>query len=168
LFRRNRDARPRLRHTAPAPVYRLAHAGRHDRILRHHHHGQRHHGDLCQFELEWHSGKEYLCQDFNKNAALAREWAREGFKGDLVYKDGRISYRLDGPEALVSRLTEITAIFHRPVGEKQDFTLKLPLEGKATFGLDRTLAGGRWIVDLAAVENGQTVYHQAVRITVLE
>ena len=107
-------------------------------------------------------------QDFNKNAAKAREWTNEGFKGAFSYADGRITYKLEGPDALLSRLKDVTAIFHRPVGEAQDFTLALPLNGKATFSLEHKLASGRWVVDLAAIENGETVFHQAVRITVGE
>lgn len=103
-------------------------------------------------------------QDFNMKAAEARHWAEEGFGGDFKIDGVRLEYRLQGPAGEIGHLTEITAIFHRPVGDKQDFTLKLPRVAPGVYALDHKLAAGQWIVDLAAIDAGKTVFHQAVRI----
>jgi nitrogen fixation protein FixH len=102
-------------------------------------------------------------QDFNKNAARAREWAREGFKGDLAVEAGRVRYRLTGPADLLTGIDHVEAIFHRPVGDKQDFSLKLTRQQDA-FSAAEALPSGPWIVDLAAMRNGALVFHQAERI----
>ncbi|WP_137157386.1 FixH family protein [Rhizobium sp. FKL33] len=103
-------------------------------------------------------------QDFNMKAAEARHWAEEGYSGAFKIDGGRLEYRLQGPTAEIGHLPEITAILHRPVGDKQDFALKLPRVAPGVYALDHRLAAGQWIVDLAAIDAGKTVYHQAVRI----
>lgn len=107
-------------------------------------------------------------QDFNAGAAKARIWTLEGFRGAFTAKGKTLEYRLQGPSTKIDGLTEISAIFHRPVGEKQDFTIKLRKAGEGYFTSDHNLAAGQWIVDLAAIENGQTIFHEAERITIAE
>jgi nitrogen fixation protein FixH len=107
-------------------------------------------------------------QDFNIEAAKARVWAAEGFKGAFVVKDKTLEYRLQGPVAEIGDLKEISAIFHRPVGDKQDFTIKLEKAGEGYFTADHNLNAGQWIVDLAAIENGKTIFHEAERIHISE
>jgi nitrogen fixation protein FixH len=105
-------------------------------------------------------------QDFNIEAEKARVWSEEGFRGTFVVKDKTLEYRLQGPAAKVDHLMEISAIFHRPVGEKQDFTIKLQKSGEGFFTAEHNLAAGQWIVDLAAIEAGKTVFHEAERIVI--
>jgi nitrogen fixation protein FixH len=107
-------------------------------------------------------------QDFNIEAAKARIWAAEGFKGAFTVKERTLEYQLQGPAEKIERLKEVGAIFHRPVGEKQDFTLKLQKVGEGFFTADHSLAAGPWIVDLAAIEDGETIFHQAERMTIAE
>jgi nitrogen fixation protein FixH len=102
-------------------------------------------------------------QDFNKNAARAREWAREGLKGDLSVADGMVRYRLQGPADILAGIDHVEAIFHRPVGDKQDFSIKLARQSDH-FAAPGSLAAGPWIVDLAAIHQGELVFHQAERI----
>jgi nitrogen fixation protein FixH len=107
-------------------------------------------------------------QDFNIEAAKARVWAAEGFRGAFVVKTRTLEYRLQGPSTKIAGLREISAMFHRPVGEKQDFTVKLKKTGDGFFTADHDLAAGQWIVDLAAIENGKIIFHQAERIFIAE
>lgn len=102
-------------------------------------------------------------QDFNKNTARAREWVKEGFKGDLAVEGGMVRYRLDGPADVLAGIDHVVAIFHRPVGDKQDFSIKLMREHDQ-FSAAAPLAAGPWIVDLAAMRQGELVFHQAQRI----
>lgn len=107
-------------------------------------------------------------QDFNIEAAKARNWAEEGFKGNFVVRNKLLEYSLEGPAAKIDGLKEISAIFHRPVGDKQDFTIKLVKQRDGFFAADHNLAAGQWIVDLAAIEAGQTIFHEAERIHIAE
>lgn len=102
-------------------------------------------------------------QDFNKNAARAREWAKEGFGGDLTISDGAIRYRLIGPADILAKVDHVEAIFHRPVGDNQDFSIKLERKQDA-FSAKHALAAGPWIVDLAVTRKGELVFHEAERI----
>ncbi|MCB1446634.1 MAG: FixH family protein [Rhizobiaceae bacterium] len=102
-------------------------------------------------------------QEFNKNAARAREWAREGFKGVVTIGDGMVRYRLDGPADVVAAIDHVEALFHRPVGDKQDFSVKLLRDGDM-FVARTSPAKGPWVVDFAAFDDGRIVFHQAERV----
>lgn len=104
-------------------------------------------------------------QDFNRNVARARQWARQGLKGNLVIESNVLRYRLDGPADIIAKVDHVEAIFHRPVGDKQDFSITLIRQDQA-FTAPHTLAAGPWIVDLAATCDGVLVFHQAERILV--
>jgi nitrogen fixation protein FixH len=107
-------------------------------------------------------------QEFNAQARQARQWAAEGFGGTLEVGGDRIVYRLTGPDAVIAAVSDVTAIFHRPVGDHQDFTLPLVRTGEGVYAADRTLAAGQWIVDLAATRDGKVVFHKAERIVIAE
>jgi nitrogen fixation protein FixH len=107
-------------------------------------------------------------QEFNLKAREAREWAREGFRGTLTHDATTLRYRLAGPMDKIARLPSALAIFHRPVGEKQDFTLVLARDTDGSFVATHTLDPGQWIIDLAAVEDGRTIFHEATRIVIPE
>ncbi|MBL0373219.1 FixH family protein [Rhizobium sp. KVB221] len=105
-------------------------------------------------------------QDFNLKAEEAREWASRGFKGRLEVDAESVRYQLEGPAAEIDALKSVTALFHRPVGYRQDFELELKKDANGIFTAEHALASGQWIVDLASVEHGKTIYHQATRITI--
>jgi nitrogen fixation protein FixH len=104
-------------------------------------------------------------QDFNRNAARAREWAKEGLKGDLAIDGDVVHYRLEGPADIIANVDHVEAIFHRPVGDKQDFSIQL-IRQDQIFSAPHALAAGPWIVDLAATSHGALVFHEAERIVV--
>ena len=104
-------------------------------------------------------------QDFNKNAARAREWAHEGLKGELAVEGGLVRYRLEGPADILADVDHVEAIFHRPVGDKQDFSIQLTGRD-GLFSAAHALAAGPWIVDLAAKRRDALVFHQAERVVV--
>jgi nitrogen fixation protein FixH len=104
-------------------------------------------------------------QDFNKNAARAREWTREGLKGSFAVEGDMLRYRLEGPAEILAKVDHVEATFHRPVGDNQDFSIKLTRRDQA-FAASHALAAGPWIVDLAAIGNDALVFHEAERIVV--
>lgn len=105
-------------------------------------------------------------QEFNIKAAEARAWQREGFKGRLSIEGSRLAYSLSGPKTEIDRLPSVQAIFHRPVGERQDFTVVLGKQSDGSFSATHDIPPGLWIIDVAATEKGKTVFHQAIRIHV--
>ena len=107
-------------------------------------------------------------QEFNIKAREARAWAARGFKGEFTVRGGRLEYSLLGPKEEIEGLKDVTAAFHRPVGDSQDFTLKLAKTGEGLFAAGHTLRAGQWIVDIAAIDNGKVVFHQAERIYIRE
>lgn len=107
-------------------------------------------------------------QEFNLKAAEARQWAHEGFRGTLTHDATTLRYRLEGPTDKIARLPSMLALFHRPVGEKQDFTLVLARDADGSFVATHQLGAGQWIVDLAAVEDRRTIFHEAMRIVIPE
>lgn len=102
-------------------------------------------------------------QDFNKNAARARQWAKEGFGGEVTLSGGEVRYRLKGPAAILSGVDHVEAAFHRPVGDRQDFTVRLTRKGDVYTAASMP-AAGPWVVDFAAIDAGEVVFHQALRI----
>lgn len=107
-------------------------------------------------------------QDFNLKAAQARDWARQGFQGEVAIDGKSIHYQLDGPADVIRDIKAVKAIFHRPVGDKHDFVLTLAGSGDEGFRAVHDFPSGPWIVDLAAISGDRTVFHQAVRVIVQE
>lgn len=107
-------------------------------------------------------------QDFNIRAAEAREWTRRGFRGMVEIDRSAVRYFLEGPGDVLSRVTTVTAAFHRPVGDGQDFALELERGADGWYSAARILTPGPWIVDIEAKSDGRTVFHQAERIVVKE
>jgi len=107
-------------------------------------------------------------QEFNIKANEARKWAERGFKGEFAVKGALLEFRLSGPQAEIAALKTIDALFHRPVGDKQDFALTLNKSADGVFSAEHKLGAGQWIVDLAATANGTVIYHQAERIVIKE
>ena len=107
-------------------------------------------------------------QDFNIKAAEAREWARQGIRGDVDVDLSEVKYRLEGPDAVLATVTRINAIFHRPVGDGQDFSIELTHSGDGGYAAKHALAAGPWIVDIEAKSGDRTVFHEAERIVVGE
>jgi nitrogen fixation protein FixH len=107
-------------------------------------------------------------QDFNIKAAEAREWARQGFRGKITVDRAAVGYAMEGPVDTVSEVQTVTAVFHRPVGDHQDFTIDLSRSADGTYSAAHELAPGAWIVDLEAKSLDRTVFHQAERIVIEE
>lgn len=107
-------------------------------------------------------------QDFNLKAAEAREWARQGLRGQVVLEGAYIHYRLDGPDVVLTRVKTVLATFRRPVGDKQDFAVTLTRRADGSYSALHMLKAGPWIIDFAAQSGDGTVFHQAERVVVGE
>ena len=107
-------------------------------------------------------------QDFNIKAAEARAWARQGFRGKITVDRAAVGYAMESPVDTVSEVQTVTAVFHRPVGDHQDFAINLQPSADGAYSAAHELAPGPWIVDLEAKSYDRTVFHQAERIVIEE
>jgi nitrogen fixation protein FixH len=107
-------------------------------------------------------------QDFNLKAAEARAWVRQGLRGTVKVDRSFIGYALDGPRDVVSGVKTVTAVFHRPVGDAQDFNVDLQRAADGSYSAAHGLAPGPWIVDIEAKSHDRTIFHQAERIVIEE
>jgi nitrogen fixation protein FixH len=107
-------------------------------------------------------------QDFNIKAAEAREWARQGFRGNVRVDENVISYFLEGPADKISQVESVSATMHRPVGEDEDFRIELRRSADGSYSAPHGLLPGPWIIDIEAKSHDLTVFHEAERVIVKE
>lgn len=105
-------------------------------------------------------------QQFNAKAEHMREMAATGIRGELTANHEGIRYVLTHPQRGPVPADEVVASFHRPVGTLQDFTVTLKHEGDGVFTTNHEVLPGEWIVDLKTNDNGDMVYHEAIRVHV--
>jgi nitrogen fixation protein FixH len=105
-------------------------------------------------------------QQFNQKANHMREMAATGIRGKMIANHEGIRYELTHPQTGPVLADEVVAEFHRPVGTEQDFTVTLKHEGGGIFMTNHPVAPGEWIVDLKTSDEGEIVYHEAIRVHV--
>lgn len=105
-------------------------------------------------------------QEFNGKAAGIRAMLSTGIKGTLVIEGDNIRYRLALPGDEHVLADKVTAHFKRPVGESQDFVTELKPAGAGLYQASHPVLPGAWIVEIIAVRGGETIMHEANRITV--
>lgn len=105
-------------------------------------------------------------QQFNATAEHMRQMAATGIRGELNANREGIRYVLTHPQRGPVPADEVVASFHRPVGTLQDFTVTLKHEGDGVFTTNHEVLPGEWIVDLKTNDDGQMVYHEAIRVHV--
>lgn len=102
-------------------------------------------------------------QRFNKIASEARALAATGIQGQLTLSGRDVRYQLSHPQDGPIEVDEVTMIFKRPVGEYEDFNLKLTPTGDGAFAGEHALARGQWIVDITSKFKGKIVFHEGIR-----
>ncbi len=102
-------------------------------------------------------------QQFNGKAAEARRLAATGITGALTLTRDSIRYQLSHPQKGPIEADEVDVVFKRPVGEHQDFPLRLTQTQDGVFTGTHSVAKGQWIVDITSRLKGTVVYHEAVR-----
>ena len=88
------------------------------------------------------------------------------YEGSLTIEGGRIAYRVIDAKGAPLVADEVSAVFKRPVDEREDFTLALTPDGQGLFTAERDIPRGQWIVDIATRRDGAKVFHQTVRTIV--
>ena len=69
---------------------------------------------------------------------------------------------------MIAGVKTVAAIFRRPVGDSQDFTIELTRTADGSYSAEHLLEPGPWVVDLAARAGDRTIFHQAERIIIGE
>jgi nitrogen fixation protein FixH len=106
-------------------------------------------------------------QQFNGKAAEARILTASGVRGKILINGSAIRYEISHPADGPVDASELTLKFKRPVGEHQDFELRLTPMAKGVFTTSDQLLPGQWIVDASAARNGKRILHEAQRISIL-
>lgn len=88
-------------------------------------------------------------QEFNGRAEEGLRQAALGWSSRMGIADGRLRYTLADAEGAAVRLSGGTAMFRRPVSEKEDVSVRLESSGGALEGAT-ALADGAWIVEILA------------------
>ena len=61
---------------------------------------------------------------------------------------------------------DVSAVFKRPVDEREDFTLALQPAGQGLFTAERDIIPGQWVIDISTKQDGRKVFHQTLRMVV--
>ncbi|QRM55766.1 FixH family protein [Sinorhizobium sp. BG8] len=105
-------------------------------------------------------------QQFNAKVAEANALAASGKRGELIIWGETVTYRLFDGTGRPLAADSVTAIFKRPVDEREDFSLDLSVRDPGVFEAARRLAPGQWIADIVSMKDGRKVFHQTVRTVV--
>nr|WP_257317747.1 FixH family protein [Shinella pollutisoli] len=105
-------------------------------------------------------------QEFNGKVAEAKAFAASGIEGALTVEAGRVVYRVVDAGGAPLAADSVTAIFKRPVDEREDFSLALVPDGPGLFVAERAVPAGQWVVDISTGREGTKVFHQTVRTIV--
>jgi len=105
-------------------------------------------------------------QEFNGKVAEAKALAASGIEGSLTVEGGRVAYRVVDAEGVPVIADEVSAVFKRPVDEREDFTLALRPAGQGLFTAERDIMPGQWVIDISTKKDGRKVFHQTLRTVV--
>ncbi|AJD46104.1 cation transporter [Rhizobium sp. SEMIA 4085] len=103
-------------------------------------------------------------QEFNKKAQAMRAMATSGVSGEFALQDGLIVYGLRDRGGSPAAADEVTAHFRRPVGDQEDFVIRLRKRPDGHFEARHRVLSGDWIVEVISKNEGVTVMHEALRI----
>ncbi|SEI19564.1 Nitrogen fixation protein FixH [Rhizobium tibeticum] len=105
-------------------------------------------------------------QEFNKKAQAIRTMATSGVSGELALQDGLIVYTLRNLDGSPAAADAVTAHIKRPVGDHEDFVIRLSKSGDGHFEARHRVLSGDWIVEVISKDEGTTVMHEALRINI--
>ena len=105
-------------------------------------------------------------QEFNGKVAEAKALAASGIEGSLTIEGGHVAYRVVDAKGAPVIADDVTAVFKRPVDEREDFTLVLEPAGQGLFTAELTITPGQWVIDISTKRDGGKVFHQTLRTVV--
>ena len=105
-------------------------------------------------------------QEFNGKVAEAKALAASGIEGSLAIEGNRVAYRVVDAKGAPVIADDVSAVFKRPVDEREDFTLALQPAGQGLFTAERDIIPGQWVIDISTKRDGRKVFHQTLRMVV--
>ncbi len=105
-------------------------------------------------------------QEFNEKSQLGKEHAALNWKQNLDYKDGIVSYSLTDANGAPVKALGATAVFRRPVNEKEDQILNLMPAGNNVLTAEAALKDGNWVVEINTYAGLDLPYRQVNRVNI--
>jgi nitrogen fixation protein FixH len=105
-------------------------------------------------------------QHYNEKLEAADRQAARGWTGRLSYEQGRLAFRLDGPDGAPILAERVSAEIGRPAHESRDHTLELARTGPGRYAAPDDLEAGLWQVTVRAERAGEPDWHLTYRLSV--
>lgn len=95
-------------------------------------------------------------QHFNAQLASAAAQNKRGWKSNLSYTQGTLSFTLHDRDGSALLLDQIKVTLGRPVFEQQDKMLALNLTTNGTYETQTELGAGIWAIRISALSDGKS------------
>ncbi|WP_439273832.1 FixH family protein [Pseudochrobactrum sp. HB0163] len=105
-------------------------------------------------------------QEFNKKSITGKAHAALNWREHLTYENGLVTYRLTDANGKPVRVTGATAVFRRPVNEKEDQTLNMLPSAGNVLTAEADLKDGNWVVEVNTYAGLEEPYRQIHRINI--
>lgn len=105
-------------------------------------------------------------QEFNEKSKIGKAHAALNWQQHLNYEDGVFSYSLTDANGAPVKAVGATAVFRRPVNEKEDQILNMLPAANHTLTAQADLHDGNWVVEINTYAGLDEPYRQVARVTV--
>lgn len=103
-------------------------------------------------------------QEFNEKSITGKAHAALNWQEHLSYENGIVRYQLTDANGVPVKAVGATAVFRRPVNEKEDQTLNMLPESDGVLTAEATLKDGNWVVEVNSYAGLDEPYRQVSRI----
>ncbi|WOC15692.1 FixH family protein [Pseudochrobactrum sp. MP213Fo] len=103
-------------------------------------------------------------QEFNEKSIIGKAHAALNWQPEMSYQDGVVRYRLTDPDGNAVKAVGATAVFRRPVNEKEDQTLNMLPADDNFLTAEATLNDGNWVVEINTYAGLEEPYRQVNRV----
>lgn len=103
-------------------------------------------------------------QEFNEKSIIGKAHAALNWQEHLSYENGIVRYQLTEASGVPVKAIGATAVFRRPVNEKEDQTLNMLPESDGVLTAEADLKDGNWVVEVNTYAGLDEPYRQVSRI----
>lgn len=103
-------------------------------------------------------------QEFNEKSIIGKAHAALNWQPHLSYQDGIVRYKLTDANGNPVKAVGATAVFRRPVNEKEDQTLNMLPANDNFLSAEASLKDGNWVVEINTYAGLEEPYRQINRI----
>lgn len=103
-------------------------------------------------------------QEFNEKSIVGKAHAALNWQEHLSYENGIVRYQLTEASGTPVKVVGATAVFRRPVNEKEDQTLNMLPEVDGVLTAEADLKDGNWVVEINTYAGLDEPYRQVSRI----